>query len=179
MVAKDNLDWMLAQDQHCGAVRKAPRRGTLRAADKPPGRLVRGDSLRLAAKQAVRGGLKGFDPEVRLVSRVVTNQDGSTGRWRLVWRDLTGAGDRVADLPQKRGKVEDSQKSLHSNATLATSPTRTLRTQHNQGFLSSDAGFKRECLKRIHKLNPFALRAKLSVKALQQAFSELTRLKAA
>ncbi|MGC1954444.1 MAG: IS701 family transposase, partial [Gammaproteobacteria bacterium] len=36
-----------------------------------------------------------------------------------------------------------------------------------------------ECLKRVHKLNHFALRAKLYVEALQHAFSELRRLKAA
>lgn len=38
---------------------------------------------------------------------------------------------------------------------------------------------KLECLKMTHKLNHFALRAKLYVKAIQQAFNELKALKAA
>jgi len=67
---------------------------------------------------------------------------------------------------------------LKSNAALAQSPTRTLRTQHNHVFMSIDAVFKLECLKQVHKLNHFALRAQLYVKALQHAFSELMRLKA-
>ncbi|MBK5963270.1 hypothetical protein CCR95_03975 [Thiocystis minor] len=62
---------------------------------------------------------------------------------------------------------------------MAKSPTRTLRTQSNHVFLSICAVFKLECLKRVHKLNHFALRAKLYVEALQHAFGELRRLKAA
>jgi len=177
--AKDNFDLILAQDKHFVAVLKDNRRVALSEADKQQGRFVRVDSLRLADKQAVRGWLKGFDHEVLLVSRVFTNKDGSTGRLSLVCSDLTCDGDRVADLHQKRWKVEDYHKSLKSNAALAKSPTRTLRTQHNHVFMSIYAVFKLECLKRIHKLNHFALRAKLYVKALQQAFRELTRLKAA
>jgi hypothetical protein len=83
------------------------------------------------------------------------------------------------DLHQKRWKVEGYHKSLKSNAALAKSPTRTFRTQQNHVFMTIYAVFKLECLKMTHKLNHFALRAKLYVKALQQAFSELTRLKAA
>jgi hypothetical protein len=177
--AKDNFDLIRAQNKHFVAVLKDNRRVALREVDKQQGRFVRVDSLRLADKQAVRGWLKGGDHEVLLVGRVFTNKDGSTGRLSLVCSDLTGDGERVADLHQKRWKVEDYHKSLKSNAALAKSPTRTLRTQHNHVFLSIYAVFKLECLKKIHKLNHFALRAKLYVKALQQAFSELTRLKAA
>nr|WP_050984805.1 hypothetical protein [Thiorhodococcus drewsii] len=71
-------------------------------------------------------------------------------------------------LHKKRWKVKKHHKSLKSNAALAKSPTRTLRTQSNHVFLSICAAFKLECLKRVHKLNHFALRAKLYVEALQQ-----------
>ena len=177
--AKDNFDLILAQGKHFVAVLQDNRRVVLSEADKQQGRFVRVDSLRLADKQAVRGWLKGFDHEVLLVGRVVTNKDGSTGRLSLVCSDLTCGGERVADLHQKRWKVEDYHKSLKSNAALAKSPTRTLRTQQNHVFMTIQAVFKLECLKMAHKLNHFALRAKLYAKALQQAFSELVRLKAA
>ncbi len=177
--AKDNFELILAQGKHFVAVLKDNRLVALTETDKQQGRFVRVDSLRLADKQAVRGWLKGFDHEVLLVGRVFTNKDGSTGRLSLVCSDLTCDGERVADLHHKRWKVEDYHKSLKSNAALAKSPTRTLRTQQNHVFLAIYAVFKLECLKIAHQLNHFALRAKLYAKALQQAFSELVRLKAA
>jgi hypothetical protein len=177
--AKDNFELILARDKHFVAVLKDNRLIALSETDKQEGRFVRVDSLGLTDKQAVRGWLKGFEHEVLLVGRVFTNKDGSTGRLSLVCSDLTCDGERVADLHQKRWRVEDYHKSLKSNAALAKSPTRTLRTQQNHVFLTICAVFKLECLKVAHKLNHFALRAKLYVKAIQQAFGELSRLKAA
>lgn len=177
--AKDNFELILAQGKHFVAVLKDNRLVALNEADKQQGRFVRVDSLHLADKQTVRGWLKGFDHEVLLVGRVFTNKDGSIGQLSLVCSDLTCAGERVADLHHKRWKVEDYHKSLKSNAALAKSPTRTLRTQQNHVFMTIHAVFKLECLKMAHKLNHFALRAKLYAKALQQTFSELLRLKAA
>jgi hypothetical protein len=177
--AKGNFDLIRAQGKHFVAVLKDNRLVALSAADKQQGRFVRVDSLRLADKQAVRGWLKGFDHEVLLVGRVFTNKDGSTGRLSLVCSDLTCDGEQVADLHQKRWRVEDYHKSLKSNAALAKSPTRTLRTQQNHVFMTICAVFKLERLKMTHKLNHFALRAKLYVKAIQHAFSELARLKVA
>lgn len=177
--AKANFELILAERKHFVAVLKDNRLVALNEADQQQGRFVRVDSLQLADKQVVRGWLKGLDHEVLIVGRVFTNKDGSTGRLSLVCSDLTCDGERVADLHQKRWKVEEYHKSLKSNAALAKSPTRTLRTQQNHVFMTIYAVFKLECLKMTHKLNHFALRAKLYVKALQQAFSELTRLKAA
>jgi hypothetical protein len=177
--AKGNFDLIRAQGKHFVAVLKDNRLVALSAADKQQGRFARVDSLGLADKQAVRGWLKGFDHEVLLVGRVFTNKDGSTGRLSLVCSDLTCDGEQVADLHQKRWRVEDYHKSLKSNAALAKSPTRTLRTQQNHVFMTICAVFKLERLKMTHKLNHFALRAKLYVKAIQHAFSELARLKVA
>src|SRR5512143_1647803 len=158
---------------------KDNRLGAVSAADKQQGRFVRVESLGLADKQAVRGWLKGFAHEVLLVGRVFTNKDGSTGRLSLGCSDLTCDGEQVADLYQKRWRVEDYHKSLKSNAALAKSPTRTLRTQQNHVFMTICAVFKLERLKMTHQLNHFALRATLYEKALQHAFSKLARLKAA
>jgi DDE superfamily endonuclease len=177
--SKDNFTLILAHDKHFVAVLKDNRLVALSEADKREGRFVRVDSLELADQQAVRGWLKGFDHEVLLVGRVFTNKDGSTGRLSLVCSDLTCDSERVADLHKKRWRVEEYHKSLKSNAALAKSPTRTLRTQQNHVFLSICAVFKLECLKVVHKLNHFAIRAKLYVMATQHAFGELARMRAA
>src|SRR5512144_1214724 len=62
--AKDNFELILAQGKHFVAVLKDNRRVALNETDKPPGRFVRVDSLRLADKQAVRGWLQGCEHEV-------------------------------------------------------------------------------------------------------------------
>jgi hypothetical protein len=80
---------------------------------------------------------------------------------------------------QKRWKVEAFHKLLKSNAALAKSPTRAVTTQCQHVFMSIYAVIKLECLKIKHKANHFALRAKLSIKATQQAYAELQKLKAA
>ncbi|MCX2956265.1 MAG: hypothetical protein K7J15_00230 [Candidatus Regiella insecticola] len=85
----------------------------------------------------------------------------------------------MATLYNKRWKVEQFHKSLKSNASLAKSPTRRVITQNNHVFMSIYAVFKLECLKIRHKVNHFALRTKLYIKATQQALSELQNLRAA
>ena len=97
----------------------------------------------------------------------------------MVTSDLTLNGDSIATIYEKRWKVEEFYKSLKSNVDLAKSPTKTIRTQSNHIFLSILAFFKLECLKIKHKLNHFALRTKLLIKANQMAYLELQRLKGA
>lgn len=177
--SKDNFGLIISKGKHFVAALKDNRLVALSDEDKRQGRFVRVDSLQLKDKQAVRGWLKGFEHEALLVGRVFTNKDGSTGRLNLVCSDLTCDGEDVADLYQKRWKVEEYHKSLKSNAALAKSPTRKPKTQSNHVFMATYAVFKLECLKMTHKLNHFALRAKLYIKAIQQAFHELNRLKAA
>jgi hypothetical protein len=130
----------------------------------------------LADKQAVRGWLKGFDHEVLRVGRVFTNPDGSTGRSSLGCGDLSRDGERGRRSPPKTVDVEDYHQSLTSNTALAKSPTRTLRTPQNPVLLTICAVFTLERLTMAHPLNHFGLRAKLYVKAIQQAFRELARL---
>jgi hypothetical protein len=77
-----------------------------------------------------------------------------------------------------RVKVEEFHKSIKHNSGLAKSPTKTVRTQSNHLFMSILAFFKLEKLKIKHKLNHFALRTKLLIKANQVSFMELQRLKA-
>ncbi len=124
--SKDHFELILSKNKHFVAVLKDNRLVALSQADKAQGRFVRVDSLQLADKQAVRGWLKGFEHEVLLVGRVLTNKDGSTGRLSLVCSDLTCDGERVAELHQKRWKVELAFKRLKSLLDLDT-----LRTQQH------------------------------------------------
>ena len=177
--AKENFELIRSKLKHFVAVLKDNRLVALSEADRQQGRFVRIDSLELADKQAVCGWLKGFTQEVLIVRRVFTNKDGSSGELNLVCSDLTCDGEQVARLHQKRWKVEEFHKSLKSNAGLAKSPTRRVRTQQNHVFMSMYAVFKLECLKITHKLNHFALRSKLYIKAIKLAYDELLSMRAA
>jgi hypothetical protein len=177
--AKENFDYIVKKKKHFIAALKDNRLVALSEKDKKEGRFVRIDTLQLIDQQAVRGWLKGINFEVLLVRRVFTNKDGTTGLLNLVCSDLTCDGEQVATIYQKRWKVEVFHKSLKSNAALAKSPTQTVTTQSNHVFMSIYAVFKLECLKIKHKINHFALRAKLFIKATQQAYAQLQALQAA
>jgi 2-keto-3-deoxy-galactonokinase len=116
---------------------------------------------------------------VLLIRRIFTKKDGSTGVLNLVCSDVTLDGEAVAMIYQKWWKGEEFHKSLKSNAALAKSLTRTVMTQNNHVFMAIVAVFKLECLKMRHKLNHFALRAKLLIKTTQQAYQQLQALRAA
>lgn len=177
--ATDNFAYIRKYKKHFIAALKSNRLFALSAQDKAQGRFGKVGSLDLSDKQAVRGYLKGYDQEVLLVRRTFTNKDGSTGTLDLVCSDTTLSGDHVATIYEKRWKVEEFFKSLKSNAALAKSPTRTVRTQSNHVFMAIFSVFKLECLKLKHSLNHFALKSKLLIKANQIAFSELRRLSGA
>lgn len=177
--AKENFEYIVKKNKHFIAALKDNRLVALSEQDRAQGCFVRVDTLQLTDKQAVRGWLKGFTDEVLIVRRVFTNKGASMGLLNLVCSDLTLDGDRVATIYKKRWKVEEFHKSLKSNAALAKSPTRTVRTQKNHVFMSIYAVFKLECLKLKHQLNHFALRAKIIIKATQLAYAELLALRAA
>jgi len=58
-------------------------------------------------------------------------------------------------MPRQSLTRQVFHKSLKSNANLAKSPARALRTQSNHVFLSICAAFKLECLSLKNKLSPF------------------------
>ena len=68
---------------------------------------------------------------------------------------------------------------MKSNANLAKSPTRTLRTQSNHVFMAIYATFKLECLSIANKLNPFALCRKLLINASRTVYAQLQLFRAA
>jgi len=177
--AKENFEFIAKRKKEFIAALKSNRLFATSLENKYAGKFTRVDKLELSDKQSVRGYLKGYDKEVLIVRRVFTNKDGSIGILNLVCSDITLDGDTISTIYEKRWKVEEFHKSLKHNVDLAKSPTKTIRTQSNHIFLSVLSFFKLECLKIKHKMNHFALRTKLLIRANQVAYSELQLLKGA
>lgn len=175
----ENFEFIRAKKKHFIGALKDNRLVALSKEDKKQGRYKRVDELHLLDMESVQCWLKGYENEVLLVRRVFTHKDGSTALMNLVCSDLSLNSEEIATLYQRRWKVEEFHKSLKSNAALAKSPTRTVVTQKNHIFLAICAVFKLECLKIKHKMNHFALRTKLLIKATQIAYSQLQILKTA
>lgn len=156
---------------------KSNRLVALTEEDRAKGRFVRIDQIEWPEQKAMTGWLKGLGFPVRLVRQVFTNKDGSTGILYLACSQLAADWDTTTTIYQKRWKVEVFHKSLKSNAALAKSPARRVNAQANHIFASIVAVFNLECLKMSTKLNHFALRSKLYLKAIRSAFDELQALK--
>ena len=142
-------------------------------------RFARIDSLSWSSQKPVRGWFKGLDFPVQLHRQVFTNKDGSTGILYLACSDFNCDVTRLEAIYKKRWKVEVFHKTLKSNTGLAKSPTKCVRTQTNHIFMSIYATFQLECLKLKHKMNHFALRSRIYIRALQHAMLELQSLKSA
>jgi Transposase DDE domain len=176
--SQDNFDFITGKGKHFVAALKDNRLVALTEEDKKTKRFVRVDELEFPERTAVHGWLKGYAKAVLLVRQVFTNKDGSTAVLHLACSDLTCDHDAIITTYQRRWQVEVFHKSLKSNANLAKSPTRTLRTQSNHVFMAICATFKLECLSIKNKLNPFALCRKLLINATRAAYAELSVLRA-
>ena len=137
------------------------------------------DAQPVPEHQPVLGWIKGLDFPVLLLRQVFTNQDGSTGTCYLACRDQTCDGATSEAIYQKRWNVETFHKTLKSHAALAKSPTKRGRTQSNPCFMARYAAGRLEGLRIKHRLNHFALRSRLYLKAIRYAFDELQKLKTA
>jgi len=177
--SKENFDFITGKGKHFIAALKNNRLIALSEEDRENKRFVCVNDLNLPEQTSVRGWLKGYAKEVLVVRQVFKNKDGSTGILHLVCSDLTCDYDAITTTYQKRWQVEVFHKSLKSNANLAKSPTRTLRTQSNHVFMAIYATFKLESLSIINKLNPFALCRKLLINATRSAYAQLQLLRAA
>jgi hypothetical protein len=155
---------------------KTNRKVALSVADKHQGRYTRVDTLGLEATAPKTVYLEGVDFPLVLVKQVFTNEDGSLGILYLVSSDTTLSFDDLTTIYQKRWQVECYHKSLKQHVSLAKSPTQTVTTQTNHFFAALCGFIKLERLKVKTKLNHFALKAKLYLKALHSAFSTLRHL---
>jgi hypothetical protein len=155
---------------------KSNRHVALTEADKKQGRYVRIDTIDFS-EAPVTGWIKGLEFPVQFHRQVFKNKDGSTGTLYLISNDLTATQKTLETIYQKRWKVEVFHKNIKSNTALAKSPAKTLRTQGNHIFMSLYAGAKLECLSIKKKMNTFALKNKLYLKAIRQAYEEFQLLK--
>lgn len=120
--------------------------------------------------------LKDYAYPVKICKKVFINEDGSRGILYLVTNDFSLSAEKMVDVYQKRWRIEEYHKSIKQNASLAKSPTRTVRTQSNHIFASIIGYCKLEALKVKTNLNHFAIRYKLLLRANQVAMQELKTL---
>ena len=150
---------------------KINRKVALSEEDKASGRFVGIDSLELGESKLV--WLKGLDFPLRLVRQVFKNEDGSTGVLYLVSSDIELTSGQIKTIYQRRWKVETYHQSLKNNASLAKSPTKTVRTQANHLFASLCAYIKLESISIGKKINHFALKQKIYLAAIKTAMDKI------
>ena len=178
--SKENMNFIRGElGRHFVIAIKSNRTVALSCEEKLAGRFERIDTLEMPEGQPVRVWLRGLDFPVLLVRQVFRNGDGSSGALYLVSSELDADGEAICAIYQKRWKVETFHKTLKSNAALAKSPTKTVRTQSNHCFMSIYSACRLEWLSVRHRLNHFALRTQMYLKAVRYAFDELQLLKAA
>jgi len=149
----------------------------LSKSDRANGRFVKISTLGLNPGDLREVYTKSVEQPVLICRDVFVNKDGSTGELHLLCTDLTKTYQFIISTYQERWGIEDYHKSLKNNASLQKSPTRTVQTQRTHFFASLCAYVKLERLKTCEKLNHFALKGRIYVKAVQAAFKELQLLK--
>lgn len=152
---------------------KTNRLVALSEEDKIAGRYLPIESLKLEPGDCKKVYLKEIPFSVTLIKEEYVNKDLSTACLYLVSSDEKATFQQIISLYQKRWKVEEYHKSLKNNASLAASPTKTVKTQSNHVFMSLIAYCKLELLKVKNGLNHFAFKAQLYTKAMALAINEL------
>lgn len=155
---------------------KKNRKVALTWAERRQGQYVQVETLALEAGTVQEVYLEEVGFPLHLVKQVFKNEDGSVGVRYLVTSDTALTYEETLTLYHKRWNVEPYHKSLKQNASLEKSPTQTLNTQRNHFFAALCGYVKLELLKKSTKLNHFALKSKLYVKALHSAYDTLQQL---
>ena len=135
------------------------------------------DTIEFQEEKPVKVWIAGLDFALLLSKQVFKNKDGSTGELYLLCSDLELSDSQIQAIYQKRWNVEVFHKSLKSNVGITRSPAHTIRTQSNHQFMAIYSAFRLERLSLKLKLNKFGLKAKLYMKALRTAFTELQSIK--
>ena len=157
---------------------KSNRTLSLTENDAKNGRYQKVRDLELKEDIAHTVWLKGLDFPVRLLKKTFKNENGSTGILYLISNDMLSSAERLYEVYQKRWRIEEYHKSIKQNASLTKSPTRTVRTQCNHIYAAMIAYCKLEMLKIKTKLNHFAIKYKLILRANQIALLELKNMAA-
>jgi len=175
--SQENMEYIVGKGKHFVFDLKSNRTIALTMEDKRNGKFKTVQSLEWEEGKVKTGYLKGMDIPVAVARQVFTNDDGSIGTLYLATDDLTLGQADITAIYQKRWKVEEYHKSTKSNLGLAKSPGKTEITQSNHFFAVAVAYHKLERLSVSTRLNHFALKAKLYIKAQQIAWRELEKLK--
>lgn len=157
---------------------KADRKAALTYEDKKQGRYVKVDTLTIEPNPVMEIYLEKLDFPLFSAEQIFTNEDGSTAVLYLLTNDMTLKYDDTTTIYKKRWKVEQYHKSMKQNASLCKSPTRTVTTQTNHFFAALYAFVKLEIISIKNSLNHFALKSKIYLSALKNAFQELQKFKA-
>ena len=94
----------------------------------------------------------------------------------FVSHDLHMDAKRLYEVYQKQWRIEAYHKSMKQNARLSQSPTKRIRTPSNHVFAWMIADCKLEALKIKTKLNHFAIKYRLILRANQIALQELKNM---
>jgi len=152
---------------------KNNRKVALSEPDREEGKYVPIGSLGLEPGGRLKVYMEKIPFPVTLIKEEYVNKDCSTGVLYLASSDLTVTYQQIITLYQKRWRVEEYHKSLKNNASLASSPARTVRAQSNHMFMSLVGYCKLELFRMRKGLNHFALKSKLYTTAMLAAFQEL------
>jgi len=155
---------------------KANRKVAISATDKRAGKWQVLETLLIEPATSCLIYLEGLEFPVRLIKQVFTNEDGKTAVQYLITSDTKMSVADIKTSYQRRWRVEEYHKSLKQNVSLAKSPTHTETTQTNHFFAALCGYIKLERLKIKTKLNHFALKQKLYLKASMSAFQTLENL---
>jgi len=177
--SKDNMIFIHEAKKHFIFGIKSNRLVATTKQEAKRGQFQQLNSLGLENDDSITVYLKDIAFPVQLLKKVFTNEDGTTGTLYLVTNDLSIEANRIYTVYQKRWRIEEFHKSIKQNASLAKSPTKTVRTQGNHLFASMIAFCKLELLKIKTSMNHFAIKHKLLLKANQIMFHELQLLKLA
>ena len=172
----ENINHVLAFKKHLIGAVKSNLEIALSKKDRAAGKFQKINQLKLSIGcQLVY--MRSVNQPVLLCKDIFTNENGSEGILYLISTDTTMTFQQIITTYQKRWGVEDYHKSLKNNTSIQKSPTKTLQTQANHLFASLCAYIKLEQLKIVKKINHFALKEKLYIKAIQASFAEFKNFK--
>lgn len=176
-VNAQNINYILSIKKNLIGAVKSNLELALSKQDRAKGKFIKISQLKLNPGDLKEVYIRSVNQTVLICKDVFTNKDNSEGELYLLCTDLTKSYQFIISTYQERWGIEDYHKSLKNNTSLQKSPTRTVQTQKTHFFASLCAYIKLEKLKINEKLNHFALKGKIYIKAIQTAFQELQILK--
>lgn len=175
----DNFNFIHNHKQKYICPLKSNRRLALSLGEKKKGRWYNLEEVsnQLETQKTLQIWLEGATHYSYLTKQVFSQEDAEITMF-LITNDANFIRTQIHEIYQKRWKIEEFHKSLKSNLSLATSPTKNKTSQANHVFCSIVAFFKLEVLTKATTFkNHFQFKSSLYLKALQASFKALQFLK--